>query len=150
MTVSVKRAAQCADSLESPLRGRHILAALLFLALASAAQAATLDTPALTDLTSASNNICNFTNLDASKTAILNASGTSGLIRDDGLLIEDFPTAVSVPPGYTATTTRTGCTRSGTLETASACHCHFEFTGVSKSKVRAAISSDTSGSAAAY
>jgi hypothetical protein len=114
-----------------------------------AAHAATLDTPPLLDLTSASNFICNFANLDV-KTAILNPSGTSGLIRDDGLIIATFPTAVSVPPGQTATTIRSGCSRgSDTLARAAACRCHFEFTGVSKAKVRAALSTDVAGSVAA-
>ncbi len=68
--------------------GRLLGAALLLLALAPAAHAATLDTPALLDLSSSGNFICNFTNLDAAKTAILNPSGTSGLIRDDGVVLE--------------------------------------------------------------
>jgi len=46
-----------------------LLAALLVLALAPVAHAATLDTPALLDLTSSGNFICNFTNLDTTQAA---------------------------------------------------------------------------------
>ncbi len=149
MNLSVKRAMRRAHTSESSLCRSLLLAPVLLLAVAGAAQAATLDTPALLDLTSSSNFICNFTNLDAAKTAILNASGTSGLIRDDGAVIGTFPAALSVPPGFTATTIRTGCSRSGSLEHAAACRCHFDFTGVSKTKVRAALSTDVAGSVAA-
>lgn len=149
MNASLKRTVKRARANEnSPLRSLFI-AALVFLAVAPAARAATLDTPALLDLTGASNFICNFTNLDPNKTAILNASGTSGLIRDDGQIESTFPTSLSVPPGQTATTIRDGCSRSGGLEQAAACRCHFEFTGVSKGKVRAALSTDVAGSVAA-
>ena len=123
---------------------------MLLLACSSVVRAATLDTPALLDLTSSGNFICNFTNLDPTKSAILNASGTSGLLQDDGVILASFPTSLSIPPGKTATTTRTGCSRSGGgLERAAACRCHFEFTGVGKSKVRAALSTDVAGSVSA-
>jgi len=137
-------------AIDNATRRTFFLAAMLLLACVSAAHAATLDTPALLDLTSSGNFICNFTNLDPTKSAILNASGTSGLIQDDGVNLATFPTSLSIPPGRTATTTRTGCSRSGSgLERAAACRCHFEFTGVSKSKVRAALSTDVAGSVSA-
>jgi hypothetical protein len=146
----VKRTVKHAHAIENSSRRSLLLAALLLLALAPAARAATLDTPALLSLGSG-NFVCNFTNLDAAKTAILNASGTSGLIEDDGVVLQGFPTSLSVPPGQTATTFRTGCSRSASpLVFAPACHCHFDFTGVSKSKVRAALSTDDTGSVTAY
>lgn len=116
-----------------------------------AAHAVTLDTPALLGLAIDDRFICNFTNLDPNKTAVLNASGTSGLLQDDGVILRAFPTALSVPPGQTATTIADFCDRSDSLLSfAPACRCHFEFTGVAKSKVRAAISTNVSGSATAY
>ena len=149
MKTSVKRIVKPRAGEHSARRGLFF-AALAVLALAPAAHAATLDTPALLDLTSAGNFICNFTNLDPNKTAILNPSGSSGLIQDDGVILATFPTSLSIPPGQTATTIRTGCSRSGGgLEHAAACRCHFEFTGVSKGKVRAALSTDVAGSVAA-
>lgn len=128
-----------------------VLIAMLSLYLPSAAHAVTLDTPALFGNTIDDRFICNFTNLDPNKTAILNASGSSGLLQDDGLILRGFPTALSVPPGQTATTIADFCDRSDSLLSfAPACRCHFEFTGVSKSKVRAALSTNVSGSATAY
>ena len=145
----VKRTVERAHAIEKSYRRSLLFAGLLLLALAPATHAATLDTPALVDLTGA-NFMCSFTNLDATKTAILNVSGTSGLIEDDGVVLDSFPTSLSVPPGHTATTFKDVCTRSASsLVHAGACRCHFEFTGVSKSKVRAALSTDGVGSVTA-
>jgi len=131
-------------------RERLVLAVAFLSALVPAAQAVTLDTPALLDLTSSGAFVCNVTNLDAAKTATLNAGGTSGLIQDDGVIVATFPTSLSIPPGQTATTIRTSCARSSSvLAHASACRCHFEVTGVSKAKIRAALSTDVAGSVAA-
>lgn len=149
MNLSVKRTLNRSCVLPSP--GHFFLAVVLSLYLAPGAQALTLDTPALLGFAIDDRFVCNFTNLDPNKTAILNASGTSGLIQDDGVILRAFPTAVSVPPGQTATTIADFCDRSDSpLSFAPACRCHFEFTGVAKSKVRAALSTDVSGSAAAY
>ena len=149
MHTSMKRTVAPILATERSIGRSLLLAALLVLALASAAPAATLDTPALLDISSSGNFICNFTNLDPAKTATLNPSGTSGLVGDDGALQESFPTSVAVPPGQTATTFRRSCLRNGTLSHASVCYCHFEFTGVSKTKVRAGLSTDVAGSVAA-
>jgi hypothetical protein len=127
-----------------------VLSAVLLFGAVPAAQAITLDTPALLDLTSSGAFVCNVTNLDAAKTATLNASGTSGLIQDDGTVVANFPSPLSIPPGQTATTIRTSCVRSAsTLVHAPACRCHFEVTGVSRAKIRAALSTDAAGSVAA-
>lgn len=149
MKVSVKRTLNRSSVLPSP---RHFfLGAVLFLYFAPAAHAVTLDTPALFGRTIDDRFICNFTNLDPNKTAILNASGSSGLLQDDGVILRAFPTSLSVPPGQTATTVADFCDRSDSLLSfAPACRCHFEFTGVAKSKVRAALSTNISGSATAY
>jgi hypothetical protein len=131
---------------------RHsFLGAVLVMYFASAAHAVTLDTPPLLGLTLDDRFICTFINLDPNKTAILNASGSAGLIQDDGVMVRAFQSSVSVPPGQTATTLADYCHRSDSLLVyAPACHCHFEFTGVSKSKVRAALSTNISGSVTAY
>ena len=149
MKVSMKRPLNRSYVLPSP---RHFfLGAVLFLCCAHAAHAVTLDTPALLGLTLDDRFICTFINLDPNKTAILNASGSAGLIQDDGVMVRAFQSSVSVPPGQTATTFADYCHRSDSLLVyAPACHCHFEFTGVSKNKVRAALSTDVSGSVTAY
>jgi len=150
MNGSVNRTVKRACAIEKSPRRSLFLVALFLLALAPAAHAGTIDTPALLDLNSAGNFVCNFTNLDQTKTATLNASATSGLIQDDGVVLATFPASLSIPPGQTATTIRTACSRSASLLVhAPACRCHFEFTGVSKSKVRAALTTDVAGSVTA-